>query len=73
MPLDFTRAAQLFLGTEEELARALGVPLGDLRSFRANPQQAPPEILARLGGVLRERGQGMARVGQMLQEDHGGG
>jgi hypothetical protein len=73
VPLDFTRAAQLFLGTEEELARALRLPLGDLRSFRANPQRAPADLLVRLGGVLTERGQGMLRVGQMLQEDHAGG
>ncbi|MEX0893272.1 MAG: hypothetical protein WEB88_13985 [Gemmatimonadota bacterium] len=72
MPLDFARATQLFLGTEEELARALDVPVGDLRSFRANPQHAPADLLARLGRVLTERGHGMARVGEMLLEDHDG-
>jgi hypothetical protein len=69
MPLDFARAAQLFMGTETELAAGLGIPVADLRASRTNPDHVPAELLARLGRVLVERGQGMARVGQMLQED----
>ncbi len=72
MPLDFTRAAQLFMGSEDELSRALGIPVADLRALRVNPQRANGEILAKLGRVLEERGKGMARVGEMLLEDHGG-
>ena len=72
MPLDFARGAQLFLGTEEELARALDVTVADLRSYRANPQHTPAELMVRLGRILTERGHGMARVGEMLLEDHGG-
>jgi hypothetical protein len=72
MPLDFARAAQLFMGSEDELSRALGIAVADLRSLRANPQRANGEILAKLGRVLEERGKGMARVGEMLLEDHGG-
>jgi hypothetical protein len=68
MPLDFSRAAQLFMGTEQELASALGIPVADLRSLRTNPRTAPPELLVVLGRVLEERGRGMARVGEMLQE-----
>jgi hypothetical protein len=70
MPLDFTRAAQLFMGTEEELAESIGVSVADLRSMRTNPRTASPAILARLGKVLIERGRGMARVGEMLEEDN---
>jgi hypothetical protein len=73
MPLDFARAAQLFMGTEEELSRALGLPVADLRSLRSNPQRANREVLAKMGRVLAERGKGMARVGEMLVEDHGEG
>ena len=71
MPLDFARAAQLFTGTEQELARALDIPVADLRSVRANPARASAELLTRMGRVLVERGKGMARVGEMLLEDHG--
>jgi hypothetical protein len=73
MPLDFASASRLFMGTEEELAQALGVELGDLRSMRTNPAQARPAVLRRLGGVLAERGRGMVRVGEMLQEQAGDG
>lgn len=72
MPLDFARAAQLFMGSEDELSRALGIPVADLRALRSNPQRANGGILAQLGRVLEERGKGMARVGEMLLEDHGG-
>jgi hypothetical protein len=71
MPLEFARAAALFMGTEEELARALDVPVADLRSARTTPAHAPRELLARMGKVLVERGGGMKRVGEMLLEDYG--
>jgi hypothetical protein len=69
MGLDFARAAALFMGTEQELATALGIAVGDLRQYRTNPQRAPADVLAQLGRVLRERGKGMQRVGEMLLED----
>lgn len=71
MSLDFTRAAQLFMGTEEELAAGLGIPVADVRAARAQPQSVARPLLVRLGRLLEERGRGMARVGQMLQEDGG--
>lgn len=70
MPLDFARAAQLFMGSEDELARALSISVADLRAFRAQPQRATPDLLHRLGTILIERGRGMARVGEMLVEDN---
>lgn len=70
MPLDFGRAVQLFMGTEEELARALGVSVADLRAARTNPDRAPRALVRKMGEVLVERGKGMARVGEMLQEDN---
>jgi hypothetical protein len=69
MALDFARATALFMGTEQELALALGVPVGDLRQYRTQPQRVPAEVLARLGRVLIERGQGMQRVGELLAAD----
>jgi hypothetical protein len=72
MPLDFTSAARLFMGTEDELARALDVELGDLRAIRTNPGQASPELLRRMAQVLAERGRGMIRVSEMLEEDAAG-
>jgi hypothetical protein len=68
MGLDFARAAQLFMGTEQELAAALGISIADLRATRTNPALAPRPLLHKLGRLLEERGRGMARVGQMLQE-----
>lgn len=70
MALDFAHAAQLFMGTEEELAAGLGLSIADLRAARAQPQSATRGLLSRLGQLLEERGRGMARVGQMLQEDN---
>jgi hypothetical protein len=70
MPLDFAAAVRLFMGTEEELARALNVAVADVRSYRTNPGRAPKVLLQRLGGVLVERGKGMTRVGEMLLEDN---
>jgi hypothetical protein len=72
MPLDFARAAQLFMGTETELATGLGISVADLRASRTNPDRVPAALLTRFGRLLEERGQGMARVGQMLQEDSRG-
>jgi hypothetical protein len=69
MGLDFERAAALFMGTERELATALGIEPGDLRQYRTDPQRAPADVIARLGRVLIERGRGMQRVGEMLQGD----
>lgn len=71
MPLDFGRAVQLFMGTEEELARALEVSVADLRAARTTPNRVPRALVRKMGEVLVERGKGMARVGEMLQEDHG--
>jgi hypothetical protein len=70
MPLDYSRSAQLFMGTEAELAKALDLPPADLRALRANPQRATTDQLVALGRVLIERGRGMVRVGEMLLEDH---
>ena len=47
---------------------ALGIAVADVRELRANPRRASGELLARLGQVLVERGNGMKRVGEMLQE-----
>ena len=66
--LDFKRAADLFLGTEAELALALGIGVEEIRRFRRVPEEAPRELLARMGRTLVERGRGMTRVGEMLQE-----
>ncbi len=66
MPLDFKRATDVFLGTEQELALALGVPVADLRDARQNPERAAEELLERLGRVLIERGNSMRRVGELL-------
>jgi hypothetical protein len=72
MPLDFARAAQLFMGTEIELAAGLGISVADVRASRTNPDRVPAALLVRFGRLLEERGQGMARVGQMLREDSRG-
>jgi hypothetical protein len=47
---------------------ALGVAVADVRELRANPRRASAELLTRLGKVLVERGNGMRRVGELLQE-----
>jgi hypothetical protein len=64
--LDFTRAIALFLSTEQELAAALGIQVGDVRAYRSNPQRTPPAVMSKLGHVLVERGRGMQRVGELL-------
>jgi len=66
MALDFKRATDLFLGSEQELSLALGMPLGDLRDYRQNPERAPDAVVQNLGRVLVERGNGMRRVGELL-------
>jgi hypothetical protein len=69
LALDFTSAARLFTGTEEELATALGLAVGDLRAARATPSYVTPELTRKMAAVLIERGKGMARVGEMLLEN----
>ena len=69
MPLDFKRASDLFMASETELAMALGLPPGDVREYRQNPERAPDAVLRKLGQVLVERGNGMRRVGELLQQE----
>lgn len=69
MPLDFKRAAELFMGSERELALALGCSMDELRAYRDRPARVPRTVLARMGRVLIERGRGMTRVGEMLAEE----
>ena len=68
--LDFRRGADLFISTEAELAVALGIPTGDVARYRRKPDSVPAELLARLGTILIERGHAMARVGELLQDEH---
>lgn len=68
MPLDFKRATDVFLGSEQELALALGISVGDLRDARQNPERVAEELFERLARVLVERGNSMRRVGELLQE-----
>ncbi len=68
MALDFATAVRLFMGTEEELATALELAVGDLRAARATPKFVTPELTKKMAAVLIERGKGMARVGEMLLE-----
>jgi hypothetical protein len=66
--LDFKRATDLFMGTEDELALAVGTTVEELRRHRAAAGgRVPDELLSRLGRVLVERGRGMMRVGELLQ------
>lgn len=67
--LDFKRATDLFMGTERELALALGVERSEIQRYRKDPAQVPRDLLDRLGRALGERGRGMIRVGEMLEED----
>lgn len=66
MALDFSRATALFMASEPELAAALGIPVGDLRAYRNQPERVPPAVLTKMGNVLVERGRGMQRVGELL-------
>jgi hypothetical protein len=68
MPLDFRSATDLFLGREEELARALRLPADELQRHRSRPATAPPALLQALAQVLDERGRAMVRVAEMLIE-----
>lgn len=67
--LDFRRATDLFLASEQELALALGLSLSQLADYRKDPRRVPPEVMKKLGKVLIERGRGMIRVGEMLSEE----
>lgn len=69
MGLDFSRACDLFTGSEKELALALGISVADVRELRTNPRRANPELIAKLSKVLVERGRAMQRVGEMLADD----
>ena len=66
--LDFRRGAELFLSSEKELGAALGIPTAEVGRYRRMPDAAPPELLARLGTILIERGRAMTRVGELLRE-----
>ncbi len=68
MPLDFKRATDLFMGTEDELGRALEIDPETLRRLRARPSAAPPNLLRGIANVLDERGRAMVRVAEMLRE-----
>ncbi|MFW6078622.1 MAG: hypothetical protein ACODAE_03315 [Gemmatimonadota bacterium] len=69
--LDFRRASDLFMGSADELARALGIGAERVERYRKRPREVPPELLERLGDVLIERGRGMVRVGEMLVDEAG--
>lgn len=69
MALDFKRASDLFMGTEEELARALQLDDRAIREYRARPAGAPEAVLLRLADALEERGRAMTRVAELLRED----
>lgn len=66
--LDFKRCSDLFLGSERELALALGIALDEVTRLRGRPEDASDTVLLRLAQVLEERGQGMQRVAEMLRE-----
>jgi hypothetical protein len=68
MPLDFRRATDVFLGREEELARALRIDVAELRRHRQSPGSAPAPLVHALSDVLDERGRGMVRVAEMLRD-----
>lgn len=69
MGLDFKRATDLFMGTEQELAAALRLERGVLRQHRRDPARVPDRIIVALADVLAERGRAMTRVAEMLRED----
>lgn len=71
MPLDFRTATDLFLGSEEELARALRVEPRVLRQHRRDPGRVPEVLLQNLADVLAERGRAMLRVSELLRDDDG--
>ena len=65
--LDFKRASDLFLGTEHELALALGISADQLRRYRRDPEAELDDVLDRLATTLIDRGRGMVRVGELLR------
>lgn len=67
--LDFRRASDLFMGTERELAMALGMGEAELKRLRQRPETASADAVRRLAAVLAERARGMARVAQILGTD----
>jgi hypothetical protein len=69
MPLDFKRGTDLFMGREDELARALRLDAGELRQHRAAPTGVPAPLLRSLADVLEERGKAMIRVAEMLHDE----
>lgn len=69
--LDFKRCTDLFLGSERELALALGIAPEEVKRLRSRPADAREEHLERLARVLDERGRGMLRVAEMLRENLG--
>lgn len=69
MSLDFTRAAELFMGSEQELAAALGISVADVRELRTNPKRTTDALEKKLGLVLIERGKAMQRVGELLSTE----
>ena len=69
MGLDFKRASDLFMGTPEELARALGIDEVALHRHRSRPDGVPEAVLVRLAAVLEERGRAMVRVAELLRGD----
>ena len=54
------------MASEQELALALGIPIGDLRAYRNNPNRVPPSVMEKMGRILIERAKGMQRVGELL-------
>jgi len=69
MTLDFARAVDLFMGSENDLAAALGISVADIRELRTNPRRANPDLVQKLARVLVERGNAMKRVGEILLDD----
>jgi hypothetical protein len=69
MPLDFKRGTDLFMGREDELARALRLDPADLRRHRGAPAGVPAALLRTLADVLEERGKAMIRVAEMLHDE----
>jgi hypothetical protein len=72
MPLDFKRGTDLFMGRDEELAKALRIEPDALRRHRSRPNAVPAPLLHALADVLDERGRAMVRVAEMLREEAGG-
>lgn len=73
MGLDFKRATDLFMGTEQELAGALKIELRVLRQHRRDPGRVPDVIIGNLADALAERGRAMVRVSELLREGLAGG